>query len=211
MEKLDFDGFNFDSKVIDHLVRVANRLMDFEKNRKQKMITKSARYKAVVKLKKGVRQVIDEIEGLDAAAIISLDLKLYERGSTTKNLGGLLGVVGGFTAELLRFDDAVGAVMGKIKEDGLRGRTEVLPAYAGFIALIAYALKGEEIAVGRGGDFEKICALIFSWARVPATPVGAITYFISSGWYADYEERFYKPKNEAATESSKHLREKPPR
>ena len=73
--------------------------------------------------------------------------------------------------------------------DGMGGgRKPTRVALAGYIAALARLLKGYGIAPGRGGDFERFCAVVFVAARVPSKPDGAIRYFMKE-FHADYQSK----------------------
>lgn len=210
----DFSALGLLAATTEALGKLAQELKAFEKSGKARLHTRAARIKALRQLEADAIALHDEIESLDNPAYIWLAGLLPDSTSDVSDLlrtasthpGGELG----YTKQALcDFSATARKAADHFAESrATSGRKEVLPAYAGFVAGIAAAVKPDRIKPGRGGHFEKICETVFSAAEVHAKPEGALRYFLEH-LLAHYQARghvYVEPDETTAPQGRKNPR-----
>ena len=152
-------------------------LIEFEQKGKGSIKTareRSADLEMVESLALELADVLRELNGGDGTRLLlqAQELKKTwceeERGAFPALPHGRNLIVLGEAARLLRQTRPKG-------ESG--GRPRLLEAYALEVESLWHAVKSTGIKPGRGGDFERLCDVVFEAAGVPAKAEGAIRYF----------------------------------
>jgi hypothetical protein len=151
-------------------------LIDFEMYGRHYVLTTAQRVQAITHIRDAARSIAVAVGDLSTNDRIALQLGVRsERGHLM--LDG-----GGFESPLVFEAWAIAAqrlLDASPDHEGKGGRRPLRAEYAPHVASLAYAFEEMGLPVGRGGAFERFCAVVFDVAGVRATPEGAIRYYLS--------------------------------
>lgn len=182
-------GFGLSTDSIKKICDLCEDLHRFERDDKPKMKTTAQRVKSLQSIAAKARELRNDLDALDVGDWLSLDTSLCLREPSpevvplAQGAKSLLGAHAVYMQRMLCILSAAAAgasvnVSGGRMLADLGGRKPTLGAYAGFIAGMAVIVKGAGICAGRGGDFERICGLVFEFAGIHSKPEGALRYYL---------------------------------
>lgn len=169
------------SEAFEAIEHEARDLRDFEAHEKPTLLTPRGRVKTlnqVADLSDALNAAIKGLWGYDSIDLSTrLPSEELPNGPPVYNLRGLR--VGHIGSEAKRLAEAARDMVSEIGNAGVNGgRKQTLDYYALHVNNIWNAVSGTDMAIGRGGDFERLCSAVFEAAGVPSSPEGAIRHLI---------------------------------
>lgn len=184
-------GFGLSTDSIKKICDLCEDLHRFERDDKPKMMTTAQRVKSLQSIAAKARELRNDLDALDVGQWLHLDTSLCFHEPTpevvplAQGAKNQLGARAVFMQRMLCIlsaaaSEASGLVSGGRALADIGGRKSTLGAYSGFIAGLAVIVKEAGIRAGRGGDFERICGLVFEFAGAHSKPEGALRYYLKN-------------------------------
>lgn len=171
-----------DSSASRYVLATTCDLIKFEQDGRDLVLTDAQTFEIIEHIRDTAYSLAGAIQALPQLSV-GLELRKLFR-DVSKELGELERI------ELDRSEipkPLILAVMGEAADrmlttrrhfKGKGGRPNLRKYYAQFIFNLANAFDECGLPVGRGGPFERLCSVVFEVAGVPATPEGAIRYYL---------------------------------
>lgn len=183
------NALGFTADAIQRTCDLCEELHRFELDGKPQMKTTAERVKALQSVASRARELRKDLDALDVGQWLFLDTSLGIREPSPEVVPLALGAKNALGAHAVYMQrmlcilstaaaKAASEVAGGRELSELGGRKSTLGAYSGFIAGLGVICKGVGIRAGRGGDFERICGLVFECAGVHSKPEGALRRYL---------------------------------
>lgn len=151
-------------------------LIDFERYGRDLVLTDAQRFEALKYVRDAARGIADAIGDLPIGDRIALELGARSAGIALGLQRERLMSPLGFSALAVAAQRLIDA---RPDDEGKGGRRPLRAEYSRFVSSLADSFDLTGLPVGRGGAFERLCAVVFDAAGVRATPEGAIRYYLS--------------------------------